>query len=172
MSGNDDVVIAHVDYDLPYIPLPNRVEIIVSDALAPVELTQTAFLLPFFDDGDVFLAQHQRRGLEVPGGHIEPGESLIEAAIRECYEEVGCSVVSVRPVGYLKMISEGIAPPRWRYPHPVSYQQFFIGRISAVRDYESTEECAPPVRIRDFCDPRICHSTIGIYGEIGRSLIQ
>ena len=171
MDEQSGSVIAHFDYNVAYLPLPNRVEIIVSDHLAPFELTKTAFLLPFFDDGDVLLAHHQRRGLEVPGGHIEAGETLIEAAVRECYEEVGCSVKNVRPVGYLKMISDGSIPEGWRYPHPISYQQFFIGQIASVRPYASNDECAPPVKIRDFKDERIRHSAIRVYGEIGRSLI-
>ncbi len=35
------------------------------------------------------LTQHKKRGLEFPGGKREKGETLIEAAIRETFEETG-----------------------------------------------------------------------------------
>lgn len=39
--------------------------------------------------GKWLLTEHRERGLEFPGGKVEAGESLIEAAKREVYEETG-----------------------------------------------------------------------------------
>lgn len=49
---------------------------------------------------------HKKRGLgagkvNAPGGHIEQGESELEAAIRETEEEVGLTPISAREVGKL-----------------------------------------------------------------------
>lgn len=38
------------------------------------------------------LTEHKKRGLEFPGGKVEPGESLLQAAFREVYEETGAVV--------------------------------------------------------------------------------
>lgn len=38
-------------------------------------------------------------GLTFPGGHVEPGESLVASAIREIYEETGLSVRNLEPCG-------------------------------------------------------------------------
>lgn len=41
----------------------------------------------------VLLIKHKKMGLWVqPGGHVEPNESMEEAAIREVYEETGLTV--------------------------------------------------------------------------------
>lgn len=48
------------------------------------------------------------KGWNIPGGHIEYGESIFAAAAREAYEEVG---LNVKPIGIIE-IAEGIFP-KW-----------------------------------------------------------
>lgn len=45
--------------------------------------------------GKWVLTRHNERGLEFPGGKVEAGESIQEAAIREVYEETGARVKEV-----------------------------------------------------------------------------
>lgn len=162
--------VAYTDFNVGYLPPPNRVEVVLTDEVAPFELTRTAFMLPMFRDGSFLLAHNQRRGLEIPGGHVDPGETLLQAALRECDEEVGASVISVVPLGYLKMISSGPTPKDWSYPHPISYQQFYTGIVDGQRIYTANDECAEPVRIIDIADARIKRKTIRIFVEAARAL--
>lgn len=43
-------------------------------------------------EGKWLLTHHKTRGLEFPGGKVEPGESPEEAAVREVMEETGATV--------------------------------------------------------------------------------
>jgi 8-oxo-dGTP pyrophosphatase MutT (NUDIX family) len=138
-------MILYRNLDVPYLPFPNTVETIASDEIAPVDLITTAFVIPLFADGSVLLAHNVKRGLEVPGGHLEPGETAEQAAIRELLEEAGATVKSLVPIGYQKLVSGGTVLEGWKYPHPISYQQFYAGLISDQFDYAENEECYRPV---------------------------
>ena len=46
----------------------------------------------------VFCKHRERDTLEVPGGHREPGEAIVDTARRELYEETGALDYDIRPV--------------------------------------------------------------------------
>ncbi len=64
-----------------------------------VELT----VLCLIEDGDKILLQNRVktdwRGYALPGGHVEPGESFVDAVIREMKEETGLTIIDPRLVG-------------------------------------------------------------------------
>ena len=64
-----------------------------------VELT----VLCLIEDGDRLLLQNRIKedwqGYTLPGGHVEPGESFVDAVIREMKEETGLTVIEPRLVG-------------------------------------------------------------------------
>jgi 8-oxo-dGTP diphosphatase len=49
--------------------------------------------------GRIFLLRTTKAGWELPGGRVEPGEDLLEAARREALEESGCTVEVGRLTG-------------------------------------------------------------------------
>lgn len=138
-------MIINSQIDVPYLPLPNKVDIWATSVMAPDKLTRTSFMVPLMPNGDVVLANNRRRGVEIPGGHIDPGETQTKAAVRECVEETGCWVSWIKPIGYLEMKSEGTVPPDWKYPHPLGYQQFFAGIVQSIEHYVENDECLAPV---------------------------
>ena len=50
-------------------------------------------------DGKWVLCKHRDRNTyEVPGGHREPGETIMDTAKRELYEETGAIKYSIKPI--------------------------------------------------------------------------
>ena len=72
-----------------------------------VELT----VLCLIHKGDNYLLQNRIKndwkGYTLPGGHIEPGESIVEAVIREMKEETGLDIKQPRLCGVKQFPIEG-----------------------------------------------------------------
>lgn len=74
--------------------------------------------------------------------HLEPGESPAEALRREALEEAGAVIQDLQVLGYEKVTLHGAKPSGYRYPHSVSYQVFYSGRVEALQPYEATAEAS------------------------------
>ncbi|WP_340009251.1 NUDIX domain-containing protein [Paenibacillus sp. FSL K6-0276] len=60
--------------------------------MTPPKHILSAATVVFNDQGEILLIKGPRRGWEMPGGQVEEGESLKEAAIREAKEESGIDI--------------------------------------------------------------------------------
>jgi 8-oxo-dGTP pyrophosphatase MutT (NUDIX family) len=70
-----------------------------------------------------------------PGGRIEAGETVAEAAVREVHEETGwhAEPASVAPLGFLHLRHGAPPPPGYRFPHP-DFLQVVVAARASVRD--------------------------------------
>jgi 8-oxo-dGTP pyrophosphatase MutT (NUDIX family) len=60
------------------------------------------------DQNELLLIRGPRRGWEMPGGQVEEGESLSQAAIRETKEESGIDIEIIRFCGIFQNVRNGI----------------------------------------------------------------
>lgn len=75
------------------------------------ELTELTVLC-LIEQGDRILLQNRTkapdwRGYALPGGHVEPGESFVDAVIRETKEETGLEIYNPQLVGVKQFPIDG-----------------------------------------------------------------
>lgn len=62
------------------------------------ELLKFAVIIAKADGKWVFCKHKDRDTYEVPGGHREPGEAILDTAKRELYEETGAIEFDIKPI--------------------------------------------------------------------------
>lgn len=134
---------------------------------APVIAPVLGASLALFEGGKVLLAQRGRGwragAWSLPGGRVEPGETLAEAALREAHEEIGVTAALHGFVGYLESIErDGAGALKHHFIVCV-----FAGRIVAGTPSLS-EECAGLAWV-DPLDPGPRDMTFGLPGMLARA---
>lgn len=111
-------------------------------------------------DGAVLLRFHDKYHYwGAPGGHIDPGEDVNEAALREVWEEVGLQVELVGPAGWSKIDSEAnqdLVPPLYVNRHKITdthdHSAFIFAARALSREInpQSSEDLASAAECRWF----------------------
>lgn len=131
--------ILQVETDINWLPQPNEGTIVLSSLLPVRDLIGTAFVLAF--DGGRFLhTKLVKRGWDLPGGHVEVGETPEETARREAYEETGATLGPLHLLAYQRLRLLGPQPAQYKYPYPESYQVFYWAHLVALDTFIPTSE--------------------------------
>ncbi len=85
-------------------------------AIAPPDLPVTAVKIYVFQGDKLLLTNIKSRGWDLPGGHIESGETVEQAIIRELKEETGAVVRRFDLIGYLRVTNEQENERNKKYP--------------------------------------------------------
>ena len=76
----------------PWLPEGSKYSLHRCDGRLPPAQAVTAVFALGVKDGKMVLIDDEERGWDIPGGHVEPGETLDQALRREVREEAGCEI--------------------------------------------------------------------------------
>ncbi|MHA6764379.1 NUDIX hydrolase [Streptacidiphilus sp. PAMC 29251] len=132
---------------VPWIPLQHRMDVVLTPHLPEAYSVTTAFVLALDADHRTLLTHVNRpnRGWEIPGGHLDPGESPLAAAVRELAEESGLSVdpKDLTLLGGLQITLAAPPPPTYTYPAQafMAYYALRLPTRGAATTPHPTSEC-------------------------------
>lgn len=76
--------------------------------VTPPKHIVSAATITINQQGEILLIKGPRRGWEIPGGQVEEGESLKEAAVRETKEESGIDIEVTKFCGVFQNVDRSI----------------------------------------------------------------
>lgn len=115
-----------------WLPVPGHISHhCFSGTLPPRDLTTCVFALGFIGER-IVLARHERRGWDIPGGHLEPNEDFENGLLREVWEETKGRLALWSPALVARMELRGPKPEGYTYPFPISYMLFYLGQFKDV----------------------------------------
>lgn len=128
-----------VNNDLPWLSKPSQGRLYLTDELPAQELWGTAFGFVFNED-KILLIRLKKRGWDLPGGRIDPGETPAQAALREVREEACARVQIEELIGIQEVELFGPKPEGHRWPYPVTTQIFFLCRLETLEPFHKNSE--------------------------------
>lgn len=156
----------------------NTVEVYLSDELPELELCASSYAFVFKDGS--FLQTELREGerpqrrLDIPGGHIDEGETPEMAAIRETYEETGVHVKNPKLAAYLKITLHNSKPEGFRYPYPTGYMIYYICDFENEEEFNGNEDAHGRVWLpyNEFEKSLWCKENSILLEEVMKSISQ
>ncbi len=129
---------------LDFIDLDNIAETFLSEDVVDASLVTAVFGFVFKEDKMLHVELSKKsRGeivLDIPGGHVEKGEDLQSACIREVFEETGVLVDTRKQIAFIKISVLEEKPKDYKYPYPYTYMVFYLCNLVKEEDFTPTSE--------------------------------
>lgn len=102
---------------------------------------QLVAIVSSMNGGWLWVRNKNRYSWELPGGHIEPGESPVKAANRELYEETGAIRYSIRQLfDYTVQLDGAVSYGRMFYAEVTELAALPKSEIAEVKVFKSIPE--------------------------------
>ncbi|MGN9786565.1 NUDIX hydrolase [Nonomuraea sp. ZG12] len=118
---------------VPWISVPHRMDVVLAGGVPPEGPVTSAFAFVLDAADRTLLTRVNRagRGWEIPGGHLDPGETPVGAAVREVAEETGLLLEPELLSLFAWHRIELLAPPPAGYRYPaLTYMLMFQARLA------------------------------------------
>ena len=125
--------------DIRWLPPGAEITLIKSTELPAIELV-TAVLTLCFSGNRLLMIKHDERGWDIPGGHIEPGETLEETLRREVLEEAGATLSELKCFAHFKTHLNGAKPLAYQYPYPTAYMVCYLSKLGSLTEFKGEFE--------------------------------
>lgn len=104
-------------------------------------LLKFAVIITKAEDRWIFCKHRDRNTWEIPGGHREAGETILEAAKRELYEETGAVAYEISPVSVYSVLKDGVETFGMLYYAEVSaFERELHSEIEKVQAFDKLPE--------------------------------
>jgi len=97
----------------------------------PMNLVSNVSIVPTVGDNYVIIRSKDGK-YELPGGTLEPNETIMDGLAREVIEEVGSRLIDYHIVGYFLCRSSSEKPYRAHIPHPEFVRLFGYGEVQLL----------------------------------------
>ena len=114
----------------------------------PVKLTYSV-IAGRYKEKWIYVRHHKRTTLEIAGGHIEPGESADEAAVREFREETGANDFAIICLATYSVEKDGLT----------GYGRFYFAQVESFGSIPDMSEVAD-VTVQDYLPENLTHPDI------------
>jgi ADP-ribose pyrophosphatase YjhB (NUDIX family) len=117
--------------NVKWLSTEHTFNLVSTTELPDLPKTQSVFMMAF-EDENILLANVHGKGWDIPGGHIEGGETPEEAIVRIMFEETGASLLVSGLLGYVEITLHGDKPTSYPYAYPTTYMPIYWGMVNSI----------------------------------------
>ena len=121
-----------------WLPDPSYIEVISADQIPSEAVVSSCFCFIVDQDNKVLFIKNKKpyRSWEIPGGHVEPGETALECVVRECEEESSSLIKNPTLFALYKIHNLDSKSPYFG----IQYQAFFYTKSYDLKTFKENEE--------------------------------
>jgi 8-oxo-dGTP pyrophosphatase MutT (NUDIX family) len=102
-----------------------------ASVMPPFKNVTSVSVIPFMQDGQIVAVRLRHRGIDIPGGHVEPGETTPEQTMNREVMEEACMTVK-NPI-----LAEVIESDYFEHP---SFMLLYGAFVDELHNFTTTEE--------------------------------